>query len=70
MQRSRFVTIFLVVFINVFGFGMILPLLPYYASEFNAANWVIGMLAASYALASIVSSPILGGSPIASAGAP
>lgn len=45
---------------NVFGFGMILPLLPYYAAEFNAANWTIGMLASSYALASIISSPLLG----------
>jgi DHA1 family tetracycline resistance protein-like MFS transporter len=60
VNRSRFVTIFLIVFVDVFGFGLILPLLPYYAGQFQASNVVIGLLGASYALGSMVGSPILG----------
>lgn len=53
-------SIFLVVFIDLLGFSLILPLLPYYASSFGADSSVIGLLVASYAAAQLFSSPILG----------
>ena len=60
MDRRRLATIFAVVFVDVLGFGLILPLLPYYATRFGASAFMIGLLTASYPAAQIIGSPILG----------
>src|SRR3989338_5292659 len=52
--------LYLTVFITIVGFGMIFPLLPYYARQFNASEWTVGLLAASYAIAQFLLSPIWG----------
>jgi len=52
--------LYLTVFITIVGFGMIFPLLPFYARQFNASEWTIGLLAASYAIAQFLLSPIWG----------
>lgn len=48
------------VFIDVTGFGMVLPLLPYYASEFGTGSTALGVLVASFALMQFIFTPILG----------
>jgi hypothetical protein len=45
------------------------PLLPYYAGEYGASEFVVGLLAASYAFAQFLP-PFLAACPIATAGAP
>jgi DHA1 family tetracycline resistance protein-like MFS transporter len=60
MDRRRLTVIFIIVFVDVLGFGLILPLLPYYATELGASPTVIGALVASYALAQVIGVPILG----------
>lgn len=60
MQRSRLLNIFLVVFIDLLGFGLILPLLPYYAGQYGASNFLIGLLVASYAAAQFIGAPLMG----------
>lgn len=57
--RSLF-TIFLVVFIDLLGFGIILPLLPYIAEKFQASPLQIGLLTAVYSFFQLIASPILG----------
>lgn len=59
-NRKLLFSIFLIVFIDLLGFSIILPLLPYYAKEFNATDFQIGLLAASYAAAQLIGAPILG----------
>jgi MFS transporter, DHA1 family, tetracycline resistance protein len=54
------INIFLVVFIDLLGFGLILPLLPFYAGQYGASDFVVGLLAASYALAQFIGAPLLG----------
>ncbi|MGE5601789.1 MAG: MFS transporter [Nitrososphaerales archaeon] len=54
------VNIFLVVFIDLLGFGLILPLLPFYAGQYGASDFVVGLLASSYALAQFIGAPLLG----------
>ena len=39
------------VFIDLLGFGLILPLLPYFAGQYGASEFLIGLLVASYAAA-------------------
>lgn len=52
--------IFMIVLIDLLGFSLILPLLPYYAKSFQVTEFVTGILIASYALAQLIGSPILG----------
>ena len=60
MDRKRLLTIFVIVFVDLLGFGLILPLLPFYADAYDATPFVVGLLAASYAAAQLVGAPILG----------
>ena len=57
---SPLLVIFMTIFIDLTGFGMILPLLPFYAAKFQAGSSALGMLVASFALMQFISSPILG----------
>jgi DHA1 family tetracycline resistance protein-like MFS transporter len=60
MRNSRLLPIFMIVFIDLLGFGLILPLLPYYAEKYGATPLLVGLLTASYAAAQLVGAPILG----------
>jgi MFS transporter, DHA1 family, tetracycline resistance protein len=60
MKRSRLLTIFIIVFIDLLGFSLILPLLPFYAEQYGANATIIGLLVASYAAASLVGAPLMG----------
>jgi len=59
MSRPLLV-IFLTIFVNLVGFGIIVPLLPFYAETFGASPLVIGMLFASFSLSQLVAAPLLG----------
>jgi DHA1 family tetracycline resistance protein-like MFS transporter len=52
--------IFLTILVNLIGFGIIIPLLPFYATTFGASPLVVGFLFASFSLAQLVASPVLG----------
>ncbi len=60
MQKSRLLPIFLIVFIDLLGFGLILPLLPFYAESYGANAFLIGLLTAAYAAAQLIGAPLLG----------
>jgi len=60
MNKKLLFSILLVVFIDLLGFSLILPLLPYYAETFKANNFVTGLLIASYAFMQLIGAPILG----------
>jgi MFS transporter, DHA1 family, tetracycline resistance protein len=52
--------IFLTVFVNLVGFGIIIPLLPFYAETFGASPVAIGLLFAAYSIAQLIAAPVLG----------
>ena len=52
--------IFLTIFVNLVGFGIIIPLLPFYAVTFGASPFVIGLLFAVFSLCQLVAAPVLG----------
>jgi DHA1 family tetracycline resistance protein-like MFS transporter len=60
MNNRKLITLFLIVFIDLLGFSIILPLLPFYAETFGATPIQIGFLVASYAAAQLVGAPLLG----------
>lgn len=57
---SPLVIIFVTVFIDLLGFGIIIPLLPFYAESFGASAFTIGLLGTSFSLMQFVFSPIWG----------
>jgi len=57
---SPLVIIFVTVFIDLLGFGLIIPLLPFYAESFGASAFAIGLLGTSFSLMQFVFSPIWG----------
>ena len=58
--RRTLTTLFLIVFTDLIGFGIVIPLLPLYAEHYRPAPWVFGALMASYSAMQFVFSPILG----------
>ena len=52
--------IFLTIFVNLVGFGIIIPLLPFYAETFGASPLVVGLLFAVFSLCQLVAAPALG----------
>lgn len=48
------------IFIDATGFGMIIPLLPFYAETFQAGSTALGILVASFSVMQFVFSPLLG----------
>jgi DHA1 family tetracycline resistance protein-like MFS transporter len=54
------VVIFLTILVNLIGFGIIIPLLPFYAQTFGASPVAIGLLFASFSISQLIASPLLG----------
>ncbi|NVJ93265.1 MAG: MFS transporter [Methylocystaceae bacterium] len=52
--------LFLVVFIDLVGFGIVIPLLPFFGEHFNATPDVVTLLLATYSITQLISAPILG----------
>jgi len=49
-----------VVFIVALGFGLFIPVMPFYATELGASPTQLGLLASAYALAQLVVTPLAG----------
>ena len=52
--------IFLTIFVNLVGFGIIVPLLPFYAQHFGASPLTIGMLFGVFSICQLLAAPALG----------
>lgn len=59
-HRASLLVVFFTVLLDLLGFGMVLPLLPFYAQEFGASPMGVTMLFASFSLAQFVFAPIWG----------
>jgi multidrug resistance protein len=60
LRRRGRLTVFLTVLLDLLGFGMILPILPFYGQDYGASDLEIGVLFAAYSLAQLLFSPLLG----------
>jgi DHA1 family tetracycline resistance protein-like MFS transporter len=59
-SRGALAVIFFIVFIDLIGFGIVIPVLPLYAQHFGASPLVIGLLLASYSAMQSLCAPLLG----------
>jgi len=60
LDFKRILPIIVIVFVDLLGLSIIIPLLPLYAARFNATPFVIGVLQATYPLMQFLGAPILG----------
>src|SRR5437016_7588005 len=60
MKKPSVLIVFLTVFIDLIGFGMVLPLLPIFAKNFNANGFTIGTLMASFSAMQFIFAPVWG----------
>lgn len=60
MKRPSLLIIFLSVFIDLIGFGIVLPLLPVYSKRFGASGFEIGMIIASFSVMQFLFAPAWG----------
>lgn len=52
--------LFLIVFIDLVGFGIVIPLLPFYGEHFQAGPFVVTMMMATYSLGQFIAAPFWG----------
>jgi MFS family permease len=60
MRRSPLAILFVTVFLDLVGFGIIVPFLAYYVESFGARAATVGMLMSCYSLAQFVFAPVWG----------
>lgn len=58
--RSALAVLFGVVFINLVGFGIVIPLLPFYGQTLDAPPWQVALMFSAYSLGQFVAEPFWG----------
>ncbi|MBI4852353.1 MAG: MFS transporter [Acidobacteria bacterium] len=57
---KKLLPVFLVIWVDLLGFSIILPLLPYYAKSLSLSDQIIGLLVATYSICQFIAGPFLG----------
>ena len=60
MRKPSLLVIFLTVFIDLVGFGIVLPLLPIYSDTFGASGLMVGVIMASFSAMQFLFAPVWG----------
>jgi len=60
MRKPSVLVVFLTVFIDLIGFGIVLPLLPLYNRDLGAPGWLIGVIQASFSEMQFLFAPAWG----------
>lgn len=60
MKRASLGIVFLTALIDMIGFGIVIPILPYFAEHLGASPVEIGLLTGSYLFMQLVTSPLWG----------
>ncbi len=59
-SQAALTTLLAVMFINLLGFGIVIPLLPFYGKSFNAPAWQIALVFSAYAIGAFFGEPFWG----------
>jgi MFS family permease len=59
-QRRTLIFVFLTVFLDLLGAGILIPILPYLVRQFRSDAFIVGMLALSFSAAQFIAAPVLG----------
>ncbi|HEY2375045.1 MAG TPA: MFS transporter [Gemmatimonadaceae bacterium] len=57
---GKLIVLMITAFVDMVGFAMVLPLLPFYAASMGATGFVVGLLISTFSVAQLVSAPTWG----------
>lgn len=60
MRKSPLFVLFITIFFDLLGFGIIIPILPIFTKELGAADWQVGLIAAIYPIMNFLFAPFWG----------
>jgi DHA1 family tetracycline resistance protein-like MFS transporter len=60
VRRPALLVVYLAVFVDMLGFGIILPLLPFHAADLGGTGLWVGAVLTAYSAAQFVAAPVLG----------
>jgi len=60
VSKSALITLLATMLVNMIGFGLIVPLLPFYAESFHAASWQVALIFSAYSVGSFFGEPFWG----------
>src|SRR5947207_9243590 len=59
-RMGKLLVLMVTAFVDMVGFAMVLPLVPFYASSMGATGFIVGLLISSFSVAQLVSAPTWG----------
>ena len=59
-MKKPIIIIFITIFIDMLGFGIIIPILPIFSKELGAANYQVGLIAMSFPIMNFLFAPFWG----------
>ena len=60
VSGSALTILLTVMFVNMIGFGIIVPLLPFFAESFHAASWQVALIFSAYSVGAFFGEPFWG----------
>ncbi len=60
MKQSPLLVLFITIFLDLLGFGIIIPILPIFATQLGANGFIVGVIAMSYSLFQFLFAPFWG----------
>jgi DHA1 family tetracycline resistance protein-like MFS transporter len=60
VKRTELIPLWIAVFVDILGFSILIPFLPFFSQEYGAPDWQIGLLLSTNALFGFFSGPIWG----------
>lgn len=60
VSKSALTTLLATMLVNMIGFGLIVPLLPFYAQSFHATSWQVALVFSAYSVGSFFGEPFWG----------
>lgn len=59
-MSKKLIPAFLLTFVNVLGFSILMPILPFVVKSYGAPQWVFGLLISLYSIFQFIGAPMLG----------
>jgi MFS family permease len=60
MMNKKLIPAYLLTFVNVLGFSILMPVLPFIVKDYGAPKWVFGLLLTLYSTFQFIGAPVLG----------
>src|SRR6185369_10388186 len=60
LDFRKILPVLVILFVDLLGLSIMIPLLPFYAARFGADAYIVGLLSATYPIMQFIGAPLLG----------